>query len=300
MTTPEPAAAAGDAYALDRRGIRRSFDRASATYDAAAVLQAGVREELLQRLDLVRLQPAAILDLGAGTGHATRGLRDRYRRAQVVALDVAPGMLRVAAERQSWWRRFDRVCGDAGQLPFATASFDLVYSSAMLQWCPDTDAVFAEIRRVLRPGGLLTFSTFGPDTLRELRSAWSTVDGYTHVSRFLDMHDLGEALIRNGLADPVLDVDRTVVTYGAVLGLMQDLKAIGAHNQTAGRAAGLTGRGRLKQLAAAYEPFRRDGQLPATYEIVYGQAWRPAVERHERDPGETRIPVQSIGRRSPP
>lgn len=288
-----------DQFALDTRAVARAFDRASATYDDAAVLQTQVRDELLARLDLVAFEPDCIVDLGAGTGHATRALRDRWRRARVIALDLAPGMLAAAREREGWFRRFDRVQADAARLPFRDASVDLAFSSLMLQWAPDLDAVFAEVRRALTPRGYFTFATFGPDTLRELRAAWSEVDGYTHVNRFLDMHDIGDALVRAGFADPVLDVDRIALTYDDVLGLMRDLKAIGAHNVNAGRPPGLTGRARLAQLRSAYERFRRDGRLPATYEVVYGQAWRPGSAppiRARR--GEVAIDIGAIGRRS--
>jgi malonyl-CoA O-methyltransferase len=202
-------------------------------------------------------------------------------------------MLRAAGRQRSWLRRFDRVCADALRMPLARASVDLIYSNLLLQWCNDPDAVFAEFKRVLRPHGLLTFSTFGPDTLKELRAAWASVDDYTHVNRFLDMHDIGDALVRAGLAEPVLDVERFTLTYEDAMSLMKDLKAIGAHNVTAGRPAGLTGRGRLESMLAAYEQQRTDGRLPATYEVVYGRAW--GGEERAR---EIRVPVETIGRRA--
>ena len=183
-------------------------------------------------------------------------------------------------------------------MPLADASVDVVYSNLMLQWCDDLDALFAEFRRVLKPRGLLTFSTFGPDTLKELRAAWASVDGHTHVHRFIDMHDIGDALVRAGLSEPVLDVERFTLTYEDVQALMRDLKAIGAHNAAAGRAPGLTGRGRLRAMSAAYERYRSAGRLPASYEVVYGQAWGRAPAVASAAPGEVRIPADSIGRRS--
>jgi malonyl-CoA O-methyltransferase len=287
-----------DPFDIDLARVRRSFGRSAGAYDAAAVLQKRVRDELLERLDVVRLEPAVVLDLGAGTGHASLALKRRYRSSQVIALDLAEGMLREAGRRQTLLRRFRRVCGNAAALPLRDASVDLVVSNLMLQWCNEPDAVFRECRRVLRPGGLLTFTTFGPDTLSELRRAWAAADGHTHVNRFIDMHDLGDALVRSGLAEPVMDVERYTLTYAEVRDLMRDLKAIGAHNANAGRPRGLTGKGALARMTAAYENLRHDGRLPATYEVVYGQAWCPVeAPRSKRTPGEIVVPVGRIGGR---
>jgi malonyl-CoA O-methyltransferase len=283
--------------ALDRAQVRRAFDRASNAYEAAAVLQARVRQELLERLNLVGLAPQAVLDLGCGTGSASRELKRRYRHARVLALDFAPGMLRAARRHLSLWRRFDRVCADALRLPLRTGSIGLVFSNLMLQWCDDLDAALAEARRVLAPGGFLTFSTFGPDTLRELRSAWSAVDAASHVSEFLDMHDIGAALARARFSEPVLDVDRIELTYADTLALAHDLRAIGAQNARAARNRGLTGRSRWRAMTQAYEPFRRDGRLPATYEIIYGAAWAPPQSDTVPAATEARIPVSAIRRR---
>jgi malonyl-CoA O-methyltransferase len=290
-----------DASRLEHAGVRHSFDRASASYEAAAVLQARVGDEVLERLDFFKLAPGAVVDLGAGTGRITGQLKRRYKRATVVAFDIAPGMLREARRHMKLFRRFERVCGDVRRLPFADASVDIAVSNLMLQWCDDLDLAFREVRRVLKPDGLFSFTTFGPDTLRELRNAWAQVDGYTHVNTFIDMHDIGDALVRAGLTEPVLDVERLTLTYPNVLGLMRDLKTIGAHNVTAGRPRGLTGRRTLRQVEGAYESSRRDGVLPATYEVVYGAAWgsagKPAASLVE---GEVRIPPSAIRRRQGP
>jgi malonyl-CoA O-methyltransferase len=264
------------AYALDTLRVRRSFDRAAATFDAAAVLHAEVRDALLARLDLMALAPRVVVDAGAGTGHASRALKRRYPKATVVALDSSPRMLRAAERQQSWLRRFARVCADAERLPLADGSVDLILSNLMLQWC-NPDQVFAEFRRVLAPHGLVSFTTLGPDTLRELRSAWGAVDSRTHVNQFIDMHDLGDALVRGGFASPVLDVERYTLTYLDVRRVAADLKATGAHNSTVGRAKGLTGRRQFAALQSAYEAFRQDGRLPATYEVVFGHAWTPGA-----------------------
>jgi malonyl-CoA O-methyltransferase len=269
----------GGVFRLDRAGVRASFDRASASYESAAGLQARVAAELLERLAVFAFEPRVVLDLGAGTGRVTRELKRRYRRALVIALDLAPGMLREARRHQQWWRRFERVCGDALRLPLADASVDVVFSSLMLQWCEPLDTALAECRRVLKPDGFLAFSTFGPDTLHELRGAWASADGYNHVNHFVDVHEVGDALVRAGLMEPVLDVDRVEVGYPDALSLMRDLKAIGAHNVTAGRPRALVGRARLKRMQDAYEAFRRDDRLPATYEVIYGASWGAAGRR---------------------
>ena len=287
----------GKVFEIDLAAVRRSFDRAARGYDEAAVLQAEVRARLLERLDYVNLEPEVILDVGCGTGHSSRALKDRFPGARIIALDLAEGMLAETAKRQSWRRRFARVCGDVTRLPLADASIDLAFSNLTLQWCPDPDAAFAEFRRVLRPRGLLNFTTFGPDTLIELREAWAQADRHPHVSRFADMHELGDGLVRTGLAEPVMDVERFTLTYPDVLGLMRDLKAIGAHNAAARRPRGLTGRGRLRAMEAAYERARREGVLPATYEVVFGQAWGPAGEPiRGRRSGEFSIAPDAIGR----
>ena len=290
----------GKVFEIDLAAVRRSFDRAARGYDEAAVLQAEVRARLLERLDYVNLEPEVILDVGCGTGHSSRALKDRFPDARVIALDLAEGMLAEAAKRQSWRRRFARVCGDVMRLPLADASIDLAFSNLTLQWCPDPDVAFAELRRVLRPRGLLNFTTFGPDTLIELREAWAQADRHPHVSRFADMHELGDGLVRTGLAEPVMDVERFTLTYPDVFGLMRDLKAIGAHNAAARRPRGLTGRGRLRAMQAAYEGRRRDGVLPATYEVVFGQAWGPAGKpARGRRSGEFSIAPDAIGRMKP-
>lgn len=268
------------AYALDKAWVRRSFDRASATYDAAAVLQTEVRNLLLQRLELTDLAPRLAVDVGCGTGHAGRALKRRYPLALIVALDFSFGMLRSAAKQGSWLRPISRLCADAERLPLADGSVDLILSNFMLPW-GDPDAVFAEFRRVLAPRGFLTFTTLGPDTLKELRAAWFEAgrrfgDAHSRVNQFLDMHDIGDALVRAGFAAPVLDVERYTLTYTDVHRLAADLKAIGARNATAGRARGLTGPRKFAAMQDAYEQFRVDGRLPATYEVVFGQAWAPA------------------------
>jgi malonyl-CoA O-methyltransferase len=288
----------GAQFRLDRGGVRAAFDRAGTTYESAAQLQERIGEELLSRLTAFRFQPRVVLDLGAGTGRLSAQLKRRYPRAQVLALDISLGMLRQAGHHQRLWRRFARVCADAQRLPLKSASVDLVFSSLMLQWCEPLDAALAEVRRVLRGEGFFAFSTFGPATLQELRRAWAAADDYNHVNHFIAVHDVGDALVRAGFSEPVLDVDRIGRGYPDALALMRDLKAIGAHNVTAGRPRSLLGRAHLERMRAAYERERANGVLPATYEVIYGASWGNTGRlAAPLSAGEAHIAPGSIGRR---
>jgi malonyl-CoA O-methyltransferase len=280
---------------IDKAAVRRAFDAAAEGYDDVAVLQREIGARMLERLDYIRLQPNRALDLGCGTGQVLDALAKRFRRCELIALDFSRPMLRLARRRGHWLNRPRALCADAEALPLADNSVDLVFSNATLQWVNDLDGCFRELFRVLRPGGLLLFSTFGPDTLKELRAAWAAVDGEGHVSTFLDMHDVGDALVRARFADPVMDVEQMTLTYDRVIDVMRDLKRLGARNALTERPRGLTGRGRLASLTAAYEAHRRDGRLPATYEVVHGHAWvgAKAQTQYETDDGVA-IPVSAL------
>ncbi len=275
-------------YRIDKQLARRSFDRAADTYDSVAELQYEIGDRMVERLDYIRQQPRRILDLGAGTGFFTAVLLKRYRKADIVALDIAERMLQRVQGRAGWFRKPQCVCADAETLPFADDSFDFIFSNLMLQWCTDLESTLRELRRVLAPGGLLMFTTFGPDTLMELRASWEAVDGYTHVNSFVDLHDVGDTLLATQWAEPVMDSERITVTYRELRTLMRELKHIGAHNVTAGRARGLTGKQQMQQLAKAYEGFREDGVLPASYEVVYGHAWSP-LNKHASTANEVSL-----------
>lgn len=279
---------ADDIYHIDKARARRSFGRAAETYDAAAILQKLVREEMLSRLDLVKLEPQVILDAGCGTGLASHALQKRHAKSQVISLDFAYPMLQktrstraqagFAHQLKSLFggAKQNLLCADIESLPLASNSVGMVWSNLAIQWCNDLDAALTEFHRVLQPESLLMFSTFGPDTLRELRTATDAASGnsYTSVSRFIDMHDIGDALVRAGFSAPVLDVERFTLTYDDVKSVMRDLKSIGAHNATDGRARGLMGKTYFAKLTQSYEQFRQDDKLPATFEVVYGHAWR--------------------------
>lgn len=286
---------------LDKRRVRESFAHAADSYDTVAVLQREIADRLLARLEVVRLQPRVILDIGCGTGYDVRQIARRYRRAQVVGLDIAEAMVQRARRKSGLWCRMTGrcafSCGDAERLPVAAASVDMVISNLTLQWC-DPPTVFAEARRVLRSGGLLMFTTFGPDTLRELRAAWRAADDTPHVHGFIDMHDLGDMLMHAGFADPVMDMERFTLTYANAMEVMRDIKGLGAHNVATARTRGLTGKARFARFRAAYESLARNGKIPATYEAVYGHAWAPETEPTQAREGVAVVPVGRIERRT--
>lgn len=265
-------------YLLNKRKTRQGFERAAATYDANAVLQREIGARLLERLDLIKMQPDTVLDIGCGTGMISEHLLKRYKKARVIGVDLALNMVKKTRQRGGWFRKPQGVCADAARLPFQPQCTDMLISNLMLQWCNDLPAVFSDWVQVLKPNGLLMFASFGPDTLKELRASWGQVDGFTHASHFADMHDVGDALLQAGFRDPVMDMETITLTYADVRGLLRDLKGIGANNATEGRNHGLTGKARLQAFLQAYEYFRQEGGLyPATYEVVYGHAWAPVL-----------------------
>jgi malonyl-CoA O-methyltransferase len=267
-----------------KRDARRAFERAAATFDASAVLQREVGRRLFEHLDPIRIEPRRIVDLGCGTGDAFAAMGQRFPRAELLGVDFSTAMLARARARSGWWRRAfgpssaRLVCADAERIPLAHGTVDLLFSNLALQWCRP-ELVFAEAARILPTGGLLMFSTLGPDTLKELRAAFAEVDGGAHVHGFVDMHDLGDALVHAGFADPVMEMEVLTLEYAQVEDLARDLKATGAHNTLPDRGRGLTTPRRWKRMAARYESRRRGDALPATYEIVYGHAWKAAPRR---------------------
>jgi malonyl-CoA O-methyltransferase len=286
----------GSASGIDPRAVRRHFARAATTYDAAAALQREVGTRMAERLDVVRLQPRRMLDAGCGTGEALGEFAARYPTAKRFALDLALPMLEraraKAGEQRSLVSRLLApltgqraappvafACGDISSLPFAARSFDLVWSNLALQWVPALPVALAELLRVLDVGGLLMFTTFGPDTLKELRAVFAEIDGEPHVSRFVDLHDVGDLLLQAGFADPVVHMECFTLTYADPLAMLRDLKAIGATNSTHDRARGLMGRARWSRALAGLDRLRlasAEQKVPATYEVVYGHAWKAA------------------------
>ncbi|MHB1094079.1 malonyl-ACP O-methyltransferase BioC [Thiobacillus sp.] len=295
---------------LDFAEIRRAFDHAAASYDVHAVLQREVCDRLLERLDFVKLQPKRVLDMGTGTGYGLAHLHARYPATELSALDIAPSMLKAARTRmpQPTWaaRAMSRlasvssqarhlVCADMERLPFTSGSMDLVWSGLALQWARDLETTLKGVHRVLAPGGLLMFATFGPDTLKELRAAFASIDDAPHVNRFIDLHDIGDMLIHAGFANPVMEMEILTLTYADLKTLMRDLKGIGAHNAASSRRRGLFGKAAWSRLEQAYESQRLEGRLPATFEVIYGHAW--AGDKTRREDGRQAIQFNIGARR---
>lgn len=280
---------------IDKHWIRNSFDHAVDNYDSAAVLQREVADRLENRLQYIVADPKVILDIGSGTGYSAAKIRQRYPKAKVIELDISPSMLKLSKKKQSWFARMRRqhqyICADAEALPLANDSVDMVFSSLAIQWCQNHNKLFNNIARVLKPGGLLMFATLGPDTLRELRKSWSTVDDHPHVVTFDDMHDVGDEMVRAQFENPVLDMETITLTYSQVRDLMRDLKQLGSRNAMNGRNRGLTGKKRMQEMIQAYEKYRRNDVIPATYEIVYGHAWSPA-RKFDTASSEFPIPIK--------
>jgi malonyl-CoA O-methyltransferase len=272
-------------FQLDPKQVRRHFGRAATSYEQHDALQREVQAALLERLDFYLETPLRVVDVGAGTGRGTALLKQRYPKAEVIALDLALPMLRAAKQHNSWLKPFMRVCAEVTHLPLADHSVDVLHSNLCFQWVDDLPALFGECMRVLKPGGFLAFSSFGPDTLKELRAAWAEADQQPHVGRFLDMHDVGDAMLNAGLRDPVLDVFRYTLTYSEPRKLLEELQGLGATNADRARARGLTGKSRYRRMLAAYETMRVDGRIPASWEVVSAHAWGPPVGQPRRVPG---------------
>lgn len=268
------------APALDRDAVRRASARAAASYAEAAVLAREVESRMLERLQYIKLAPGRILDAGCGDGHGAKRLAGIFADAQILGLDSAHPMLR-AGGGESWLRRafkrprIEYLCADFARVPLPSASLDLVWCNLALHCAGDPQPALKELRRVLKVGGLLMFSCYGPDTLKELKAAFAAHDASPHVHDFIDMHDLGDMLSVCGFAAPVMDMEVITLTYTDVGALFADLRSTGQQNASVARRRGLTGKRVFGAMRAEYEKLRRDGRLPASFEIVYGHAWKP-------------------------
>jgi len=279
---------------LDKKITRQHFEKAASNYDAAAVLQLEIAKRMGERLDYIKHQPKIVLDAGCGTGFITRDLLKRYPKSQVLALDIALNMTRKTKELGGWLKKKPKlICADAEAMPLKPESVDLIVSNLMIQWSNDLNKMFAGFHSVLAPNGLLLFSTFGPDTLKEMRESWASVDETPHTSAFVDMHEIGDALLKAGFINPVTDMELITMTYSNVRQLMKDIKQIGASNTESNRSKGLMGKQKLKAFEQAYEQFKTaDGLYPASWEIIYGHAW--VGEGLKLEGFEKFIPIQPV------
>ena len=263
---------------LDKLAVKKFFNRAAKSYDNAAILQEEVLNRLLERLQYMRHRPETMIDIGCGTGKGLGGLRRQYPGARAYGLDIAEEMLVLAAARRGWFQKKRLIVADMERLPFAGQHFDLVFSSLALQWCNDLRATLGEFARIARPGALILFASFGPGTLRELAESWQALDPHPHVHRFIDMHDVGDAMLAAGFAQPVVDAELIRLEYDQFRALLDDLKNIGASNADISRRRGLMTPARLERLEAEYRERGFDnGKFVASYEVVYGHAWSPAA-----------------------
>ncbi len=286
----------------DNALIFNAYNRVAPNYERHNDLVRTFGLQLLERLNWMTIKPATVLDLGCGSGWLTAQLAARYPKATVIGLDGAFAMARQWRQRRRWqqlWRPQTALCARADALPLADQTLDLVVSHLMLPACDDLDAVLAEVQRVLRPDGLFLFTSLGPDTLVELRRAWAQVDDFPHVSPFIDMHDLGDALIRQGFADPIMDTERLTLTYGTLPNLFRELRQLGEINSYRDRRQTLTGKHRFRAMTALYDAQRQaDGRYPVTCELIYGHGWK-VIRRPKAPSGPVTIPVAHIKRRFP-
>ncbi len=276
----------------ERAAAIRGFDRASSTFDDADVVHCEARRRLLERLDLVNLEPDCVVDLGAATGKGSAELAAAFPAARILAVDRSVAMLRQTRARCAGDAAIVPLGGDAERLPLADDCADLMFANLLLPWCAP-EAVFSEAARVLREGGVLSFTTVGPDTLAEVRRAWAGVDDAIHVHGFIDMHDLGDLALRSGLTEPVMDVDTLRVTYRDAVSLVADLRGCGAANVAGGRRTTLTGRTRWSAFSDALEATRNDGRFSVTVELVFGQAFGGG-QPPTREAGDTVISAEEM------
>jgi len=287
---------------MNKADIARSFSLAAGTYDKHAFVQQEIANRLLERLDYLKKKPRLILDVGAGTGQHTRALQQKFPESTVIGIDIAQGMAQFAKSKQSWqfWKNAPQyLCADAESLPFGKNSVDLIFSNFTLQWCADLELVFTEFKRIVKPNGMIFFSTLGPNTLHELKTSFATVDNNSHVNEFVDMHDIGDYLLNCHFGDPVIDMEMITIHYPNVKSLLIDLKGTGAHNMSPLRLKGCLSKQQYLRMVAAYETLKQqNGLIPASYEVVYGHAWQqqPSHLYPEDSEGVVRIPADKIPR----
>jgi len=274
MSSQNNSAVSDPVYGAKKSELVRTFNQSVSSYDKAALLQNIIGERLLERLDLVKIDPKTILDLGSATGVYSAFLQKRYKSASVIGADISWKMSAHALKQRKWFAKQRFICADGESLPFKDKSFDLVFSNLMLYWVTDPDELFSEMQRILAPGGLIVFTTLGPDTLKEMRQSWANVDQLVHVNRFMDMHDVGDSLTKSGFEGVVMDNENITLNYEQLADLHSDLKNLGEVNLNPGRHGGLTGKVRWNRYLKAYQQHTTpEGEYPASWEVVYGHAW---------------------------
>jgi malonyl-CoA O-methyltransferase len=265
---------------INKEYKRKSFNRAARTYDSCSTLQDTISGNLIDRLKAIKLDPSDILDLGCGTGTNGLNLRKKYKKSRIINYDFSENMLKEARIKQKLFildkinpSPYSYICADIEAIPLEENSLDLVWSSSTLQWCNEIDLVFNQLKKILKPGGLFIFSTFGPNTLNELRQITENLFKEKKTSTFIDMHNLGNLLMDSGFSDCILDAENFLVTYDEVGKLFMDIKSIGATNGNVSKNRGLSGKSFTKKIIEKYEAYRINNLLPASYEVIYGHAW---------------------------
>lgn len=274
--------------------ISKAFHKQAAMYEQAAIVQQEIGNRLFDRLQYLRINPLRILDLGCGSGQFSKKLSVLFPKAKVVGLDIAHGMLLQAKQKHSWRRKWPLVRGDMHALPFANGQFDLVFANQVIHWGHSLLQVFRELNRVLATNGCLMFTTLGPDTFKELKTAWSGVGEHAHVNEFMDMHDLGDQILSERFLDPVMDMEYLSLHYGSFNQLIHSLKMQGVININPQRNHGLTGKSAWRQFQQNFDLLKTEqGKYPLTYEIVYGHAWKGMQTKSDKGI-ETVVPISSI------
>ncbi len=273
------------------RHMRRRFERAATTFDDSDFVHEATRDGVLARLEPLTIDAKIVVDLGCATGAAQALLAKRFKGARILNVDIAAAMLEQARAKKGWFSKSSFLQADCSALPLADESVDVVFANLLLPWFEDPTPLLSEVARVLRKEGVFAFATLGPDSLREIAAAWRSVDDGAHVGRFPDMHDLGDGLVRAGLRDPVLDVDRLHVRYENLSRLLTDLTATGSRNCLIDRTKSLTGKDRFKAMRDALG----ETDLALDLELVYGHCWGAGPKQ---DPGNWRVDATQIGIRS--
>lgn len=279
---------------LRNSDVDRRFQRAARHFREGDFVHRHTANGIVERLSPMQLDAARIVDLGSATGRDRSLLQGLFRKALVIGIDRSAAMLAEAQRHRPWFRRTRDVRADATMLPLQEGSIDLVYANLLLPWIDDHTAVFLEVTRVLRKGGLFVFSTLGPDSFRELRDAWGERLAAARVRQFPDMHDVGDRLMHCGLRDPVLDVEALKLEYRDTGSLFRDTRRAAAGNSLSHRQRTLTGKEAFRSMTERLTGGGAALPLTITLELVFGHAWGAGPSERS---GEIRVPATAISRR---